>query len=57
MENDKIHFIASDAHNTKKRKPNLGKCSEFVLKKMGKDYARKIFCHNPFMVIKNSEIT
>lgn len=56
MEEDLIHFIASDAHGRKKRKPNLGKCSECVLKKMGKEYARKVFCHNPFMLIKNLEI-
>lgn len=51
-----IHFIASDAHRMNARKPNLGKCFQMVRKKMGEDYAEKIFCRNPLMLIENKEI-
>lgn len=56
MKQELIHFIASDAHRINTRKPNLGKCYELVKKKMGKDYAEKIFHTNPLMLIENKEI-
>lgn len=52
MKNDYIHFIASDAHNTKTRVPNLGECEKYVEKKMGQEYARKIFYRNPRILFK-----
>ena len=42
-----IHFIASDAHDSKTRYPNLGECAKYVLKKMGKEYAETVFVKNP----------
>lgn len=56
IDRDLVHFIASDAHRTNIRKPNLGKCYTYISKKIGEDYAEKIFRTNPLMVIKNLEI-
>lgn len=56
IEKDLIHLIASDSHRTNMRKPNLGKCCTYLSKKIGKDYAEKIFRTNPLMVIKNMDI-
>ena len=52
MKEDCIHFIASDAHGTKYRKPNLGKCAKYVTKKMGKEYAERIFVKNPEKILR-----
>lgn len=52
MKADLIDFIASDAHDIKNRKPNLGKCASYVTRKMGKAYAIKIFVKNPDNIFK-----
>lgn len=53
MKNDVVDFIASDTHNTESRKQNLQKCSYYVLKKMGRQYAKRIFYENPLNILKN----
>ena len=53
MKNDVVDFIASDTHNTDDRKPNLEKCASYVARKMGKQYAKRIFCDNPLNILKN----
>lgn len=52
MKNNYIHFVGSDAHDIKSRKPNLGHCKEYVERKMGAEYAEQIFLINPQMLIK-----
>ena len=52
MKEDCVHFIASDAHGTEYRKPNLGKCAKYVTKKMGKEYAERIFVKNPEKILR-----
>ena len=54
MEEDLLHFIASDAHGVKYRRPNLGACAKYVSKKMGHSYAEKIFCENPDHILKEA---
>lgn len=51
LKNKMIDFIATDAHNMNKRKPNLGKCYKFVKKKMGVKYADDIFKENPKRIL------
>lgn len=46
LKGQKVHFIASDAHNISTRKPVLKLCYEKVCKKYGKSYADKIFIEN-----------
>lgn len=54
MEEDLLHFIASDAHGVKYRRPNLGACAKYVSKKMGQPYAEKIFCGNPDYILREA---
>ena len=42
-----VHFVGSDAHDTRDRKPNLDLCATYVAKKMGEAYAKEIFIENP----------
>lgn len=51
-----VHFVATDAHNTKKRRPRLKKCAAFIAGRYGRDYARELFCENPMHVIRNEYI-
>ncbi len=36
MEEDRIHFLGSDAHNTTSRPPNLGQALELIERKLGR---------------------
>lgn len=51
-----VHFVATDAHDMKKRPPCLSDCADHVRKKYGEDYCRELFCDNPLYVIRNKEI-
>ena len=51
-----VHFIATDAHDLKKRPPRLSDCADFIGKKYGEDYSKKLFCDNPLYVIRDKEI-
>lgn len=55
LKNGLVSFIATDAHDIKERRPNLGKCADYVEKKYGKDYAADIFIHNPQLIINEGE--
>lgn len=52
IEEDLIDFIASDAHDLKHRKPNLGKIIRKLERKKGKEYVRRIFEENPGKILK-----
>ena len=51
-----VHFIASDAHDTRKRPPLLRDCFLRVHKKYGEEYAAQVFYHNAQAVIENQVI-
>lgn len=48
-----VHFVATDAHDTKGRSPQLSECRGYVARKFGSDYADSLFYDNPMCVIKN----
>lgn len=52
MKRDLIYFIGTDAHDSRSRIPNLGRCAEYIEKKMGSDYAKKILIDHPRMLLK-----
>lgn len=52
IEEDLVDFIASDAHDLKHRKPNLGKIIRKLERKKGKAYVRRIFEENPGKILK-----
>ena len=48
-----VQFVATDAHDTKKRAPELKKCADFIARKYGEEYAVDIFRNNPKHIIRN----
>ena len=56
LKQDLVHFIASDAHGTKSRVPQLSAAAKLVKSKLGEEKAREIFWENPRSIIKNIEI-
>ena len=55
MEEDMVFCVGTDAHNMKTRPPHMRKAAEYVEKKYGKEYARRIFFSNAAMMLKNQE--
>lgn len=53
---EKVHFIASDAHDPKRRPPNLLRCYNRICKKYGEKYAKRLFWRNPHAIIENKKI-
>lgn len=51
-----VHFVATDAHDTGKRKPVLSGCAGYVEKKYGQEYAYRLFYENPLRVIRDEYI-
>jgi protein-tyrosine phosphatase len=56
LKEERVHFVASDAHDAKGRSPQLLDCRRYVEKKFGEEYAKRIFCVNAANVIRNGEI-
>lgn len=56
LKNNEVHFVGSDAHETKERTPELSHAAKIIQKKFGDERAQKIFWNNPKLVIKNSEL-
>jgi protein-tyrosine phosphatase len=47
IEKDYVQYVATDAHHTDNRKPNLGECFRFVSKQVGIMKARELMVFNP----------
>lgn len=56
LKQEKVHFIASDAHDTKSRAPKLSECRKYVERKFGEEYAKTLFFANPANVLRNESI-
>lgn len=56
LKEQKVHFVATDAHDTKSRVPRLAECRAFVEKKISVAYAEDIFYNNPLAVINGEQI-
>lgn len=46
LKEDLVFCVGSDAHDTKKRPPKMRKAADYVEKKYGQDYMRRIFYSN-----------
>ena len=53
LKEEKVHFIASDAHDLEHRPPLLRDCFLSVHKKYGQEYAAQLFSENARAVIEN----
>lgn len=55
LRQEKVHFVASDAHRMDWRLPMLDKCWNRVSRKYGQDYAEQLFCKNAKIILENRE--
>lgn len=51
-----VDFVATDAHNAANRAPDMDKCAEYIARKYGGDYLRKLLVENPERVIRDEYI-
>ena len=56
LKEEKVHFVATDAHNTTSRAPYIGKTSKYVAKKYGEGYCRRLFADNAAKILNNEYI-
>lgn len=56
IKNDWVHFIGTDAHDTKYRAPLMEKCAAYLRKKFDDDVAELLLYYYPMMVVKNKMI-
>lgn len=56
LKEDLVTFIASDAHDSERRKPRFQKCAEYISKKFGDRMVQRIFYENPQKIIENEII-
>ncbi len=53
---DMIHFLATDAHGSRKRIPDIDKDLQYIRKKLGTEFLHRVMCENPEKIIKNETI-
>ncbi|HEL1640954.1 TPA: tyrosine protein phosphatase [Streptococcus suis] len=53
LEQDLVHCVASDMHNTTTRPPFMKEAYQHVKKEYGGDRANALFMKNPLMILKN----
>lgn len=53
LKEKKVTYIASDAHDLRKRAPNLQECADYLEKKFGSKYAEQILVRNPRRIIRS----
>lgn len=51
-----IHFVATDAHDSRARRPKLKECTEFLQKELGEEKVRQIFEENPIRMLRGEEL-
>lgn len=56
LRNGLVHFIGTDAHGSKERRPEMRECVKYLIKKLGKKQTRKIVEENPQRMLKGEKI-
>lgn len=56
LDNNMIHFIATDAHGSQRRRPVIKQTYDYVSNKYGSKNAEILFIENPSKVIKDEDI-
>ena len=56
MKQGLIHFVASDAHDSKARGPLLKGCIEILQKELGEEKVSQVFEKNPIRMLKGEEL-
>lgn len=53
LENNLVHFVATDMHNLDNRKPHLKEAFDFVSSKYGSEIAKELFIENQKIIFKD----
>ena len=56
LDYEMIHYIGTDAHGTKHRRPLLGECAAYIEKKWSRQYAEQLLIHNPARLLAEKKI-
>ena len=56
LDNNMVHFIATDAHSSERRRPLIKETYNYVVDKYGDKFAENLFIENPSKVIKDEDI-
>lgn len=56
LQEEKIHFLGTDMHNTTSRKPEVREAVAWMGKHLDHDYVKSICCKNPERVLKDQRI-
>ena len=51
-----IHFVATDAHSARVRKPEISGCAAYLERKLGERKARRILEENPSRMLRGEEL-
>ena len=57
LNNNMIHFIATDAHSSTRRRPIIRETYDYIVRKYGEQKAEMLFIQNPYKVIEDKEIS
>lgn len=56
MKNGQIQFVATDAHDLEKRRPNFGAAPTWIEKKLGESELKEYLYENPMKILENKAI-
>ena len=51
-----VDFIATDAHNEKERGPRIGRCADWLEKRLGEAERKRLLTGNPAAVLADREL-
>lgn len=53
LDNEMVHFVASDMHNTSSRPPYMDQAFQLIEKEYGRDRAKALLIENPIALMQN----
>lgn len=56
MQEGLVHFVGSDAHNSKTRRPEMKECVQYLNKKLGVTKTRQILEKNPMRMLEGEKL-
>jgi len=56
LEHKTVHFLSTDAHDTKRRVPVLSAAKKIIAKEFGEELAEALVKHNPGAVVKDQPL-
>lgn len=57
LKNCLVHALGTDAHSSRHRRPQMRECLDYIDKKYGREYCRRISEENPHRILKGEKIS